>query len=181
MTDEDNAKPECPSGSPYLTRSESISIGRDVHRDLRHRDCSLGEAPRGVCCELLRALSPLATAASQPCSMSMSPPARRASRLTGWPSPKFYRIYFKICEDFGEICGRAPDFHQDLSNLRCWSWGSGLGPVGFGFGFGFGFGLGLARVRVRVRVGLGLKIVLLCLYMPALQGSALRSGPSADE
>ena len=63
------------------------------------------------------------------------------------------------------------------------------GPVqvrsGSGSGSGSGVrGLGLAtvRVRVRVRVGLGLKLVLLCLYaMPALQGSALRSGPSADE
>ena len=28
--------------------------------------------------------------------------------------------------------------------------------------------------------GLGSGLVLLCLYMPALQGSALGSGPSAD-
>ena len=45
-----------------------------------------------------------------------------------------------------------------------------LGLLGLGLGFG-GFGLGL---------GLGLGLVLLCLYMPALQGSALGSGPSAD-
>ena len=37
---------------------------------------------------------------------------------------------------------------------------------------GLGLGLGL---------GLGSGLVWLCLYMPALQGSALGSGPSADE
>ena len=88
----------------------------------------------------------------------------------------FQNLQAKILEKFAV---RPLIFIKIFHIFAVWSWGYGPGPVGFGFGFGLG--LGLARVRVRVRVGLGLKLVLLCLYMPALQGSALRSGPSADE
>ena len=96
-------------------------------------------------------------------------------RVRDWARYQFCRIYFKICRRGApaKILKKfavGPDFHQDLSNLRC--------------GVGGWVRLGLLHIRVRglglgLGLGLGSGLVLLCLYMPALQGSALGSGPTA--
>ena len=92
---------------------------------------------------------------------------------------QFYQIYLKICrrgapakslEKFAVV---GPDFHEDLSKLRCGVAGLVGFGLGLGLGLGFGFGLGLGSGSGWV-VGLGLNKSC-CVCMPALQGSALGS------